>query len=241
MNFLNMKNELLKLNLDIFTLNDVVKLTGQSKDVVKNKLSLLSKQQKIFHLKKGYYSLNNIFNKFNFQKLYKNTYIALYSALEYYESTTQRFNNLDLITKNILNNQSLDEMKIIFHNVKKKMFFGFKKIKINNTDVFISNIEKTIIDCVYFSSKVYLTDVNDFIRKFKDEINIEILCMYLKKIDSSVLNKRIGYLMELNGIELKKMKFNNKFEKFNKNLQSKGVRNEKWKIIINEDVDNGEK
>ncbi len=208
MDFLTLQRKLQELELEIFTLNDIVKITEQAKEVIKSKLTILIRQKKVIRLKKGYYSLNKIDNKFQLQKIYKNTYIALHSALEYYESTTQRFNNLDLITKNILNKQEVNKTTINFHTVKKDFFFGFEKIQINNTEVFVSSIEKTIIDCIYFSSKIYLTETNKFIRKFKEKINIETIIIMLNKINSSTLNKRVGYLLELNKIQLKNIKIN---------------------------------
>jgi len=203
--------------------------------VVKSTLTRLVKQEKIFRLKANYYSLKKIENKFQLQKLYVDTYIGLHSALEFYETTTQRFNNLDLITKKTLKNQNVENIDINFHKVKKELFIGFKKIRIKNTEVFISNIEKTIIDCTYFSSKVYLTEIHELIKVNKQTINVDIILTYLKKIDSSTLNKRVGYLLEMNNIKLKGLKINNKYERFNKNLSKNGTKNLKWKLIINEE------
>lgn len=236
MDYFTLQINLKEFGLEIFSLNDVVKITEQRKEVVKTALSRLAKQNKIFRLKTKYYSLNQIENKFQLQKIYPNTYIGLHSALEYYGSTTQRFNSLDLITKNILKMQNIEDVEIHFHKVKQGLFFGYEKIKVNNSEVFISTIEKTIIDCTYFSSKIYLTDINDFIKKYRDEINIEIIGGYLKKIDSSVLSKRVGYLLELNNIHLKEIKINNKYERLNKNLSKNGSANTKWKLIINENL-----
>ena len=236
MNFLEIQRKLKDLELEIFTLNDLIKITQQKKEIIKSKLTILVKQKKLFRLKKGYYALEKIENKFKLQQTYKNTYIALHSALEYYQSTTQRFNSLDLITKNILNEQTVGETKVYFHKVKKNLFFGFKRVNVNNTEVFISNIEKTIIDSVYFSSKIYLTEIDDFIKKYKEQINVEILESYLNKINSSALNKRVAYLLELNKIKLKNLKMNDKYEKLNKNLSLKGKKYHELKLIINEEL-----
>jgi predicted transcriptional regulator of viral defense system len=236
MDFLTLQKKIQELNLEIFTLNDLIKITEQTKEVVKSKLTILVKKKRMYRLKKGYYSLHKIENKFQLQKIYKNTYIALQSALEYYESTTQRFNNLDLITKNNLLDQEINNTKINFHKVKKELFTGFEKIEINNTEVFISSIEKTIIDCTYFSSKTYLTEINNFIKKFKNKINTELITIMLHKINSSTLNKRIGYLLELNNITITNVHINNKYEKLNSNKSEKGTKNKKWKLIINEDI-----
>jgi predicted transcriptional regulator of viral defense system len=236
MDFLSMKTKFEELGFEIFTLNDAIKLTNQNEDVVKNKLSRLIKQKKIYSLKKMYYSFKKINNKFKLQKTFNDTYIGLYSALEYYESTTQRFNNLDLITKKLKNSQKINDFEINFHKVKKNMFFGYKKYLIENTEIFVSNIEKTIIDCVYFSNKIYLSETLNFIKKNKKNIDVNLLKEYLDKINSLILNKRIGYLLEKQGINIKKLKINNKYEKLNRNLSFKGIKNKKWKLIINEEL-----
>lgn len=235
MDFLTLKTTLQRFKLELFSVNDIVKLTNLSKDSVRNKLSLLEKQQKIYRIKKGHYSLNKIENKFLLQKAFSETYIGLYSALEYYESTTQRFTNLDLITKKLKHNQRVQDTQIDFHKIKEELFFGYKKIHINNTELFISKIEKTLVDCIYFSNKVYLTEIREFIRKYKEEINKELLMTYLGKINSSTLNKRLGYLLEKEGIKLD-LEFNNTYEKLNVNIPAKGKKNKYWKLIINEEV-----
>lgn len=235
MNYFALRKYLEEIGLEIFTLNDVVKISEQKKEVVKSTLTRLVRQEKLYRLKANYYSLRKIENKFLFQKLYPNTYIGLHSALEYYGTTTQRFNNLDLITQKTLRNQSIENIEIDFHKIKNKLFFGFKKIPFNNTEVFISNIEKTIIDCTIFSSKVYLSDINEFIRVSKEILNRELILNYLQKINSSTLNKRVGYLFELNGIDLIGLEINNKYERLNKNLGQSGTKDTKWKLVINEE------
>lgn len=236
MNFLSIEKKLRELQVEIFTLNDLVKITNQKKEIVKSKLTLLVKQQKIYRLKKNYYSLKKIEHKFQLQKLFEETYLGLHSALEFYESTTQRYNNLDIVTKKVLNNQEVQNTNITFHKIKEKNFFGFEKKIVNNTEIFVSSIEKTIIDCIYFSSKIYLTDIVDFIKKYKQKIDVQKLENFLKKINSSTLNKRAGYLLELQGIELKHLNINNKYEKLNSNKAKKGTKNKKWKLLINEEI-----
>ncbi|MDZ7776622.1 MAG: hypothetical protein U5L09_13925 [Bacteroidales bacterium] len=192
MEFFTLYRTLDDFGLEIFTVNDVVKITGQRKAVVINTLARWVSQGKIIRLKNQYYSVRSIENKFLFQNLYKNAYIGLYSALEYYGSTTQRFTNLDLITNKILKDQTVENIKVNFHKVKKNPFFGFTKVKINQTEVFISNTEKTIIDWTDFHPKYTCQRYNAFILSHKNQVNITSLVTYLNRINSPVLNKRVG-------------------------------------------------
>ena len=236
MNFLTFQRKLDEFELEIFTIQDVTKITDQTKTITRATLSRWVKENKLYRIKKGYYSLRNIDSKFQLQCLYSETYIGINSSLEYYGSTTQRFTNLDLISKKILHKQTVRDTIVNFHKIKEKHFFGFEKVLVNNTWVFVSSIEKTLIDCIYFSSIVYLTEISDFIKKVKNDIDVSLLLIYLNKIDSSILNKRIGYLLELQGILLKNISINSKYEKLNKNLSEEGIKNKKWKLIINEEL-----
>ena len=236
MDFFTLYRILEDFDLEIFTVNDVVKITGQRKAVVINTLARWVSQRKIVRLKNQFYSLKKIENKFLFQKLFQNTYIGLYSALEYYGSTTQRFTNLDLITKNTLKDQVVENINVNFHKVKKNLFFGFMKVKISHTELFISSIEKTIIDCTYFSSKVYLSEISTFIQSHKDRIDNSSLVTYLNRINSPVLNKRVGYLLERNGLSIDNLNINNKYDRLNMNLKADGRKDRNWKLIINENL-----
>jgi len=221
--------------IEIFTLNDAVKLTGQKKEVVISTLSRWVKQGKVIRLKKPFYSLKRIENKFLLQKLFPDTYIGLHSALEYYGSTTQRFTSLDLVTKKILYSQEAENVTVNFHKVRRNLFFGYTKVLFGNTGVFVSNIEKTLIDCTIFSSKVYLSETDSFISSFKDKIDPALLQLYLEKIHSSVLNKRVGYLLGRNQVMIDNLYMNGKYERLNPLLSDNGPKNKKWKLIINED------
>jgi len=236
MQLIQLQKELSKLNLIIFTLNDVVKITGQKKEIVKVFLSNQVAKNNIYRLKRNYYSFEQITNKFQLAKIYSESYLALNSSLEFYETTTQQYNTIELISKKTLISKKVDDIKIKIHKVKDILFFGYEKKIIDNIEFFVSNIEKTIIDCVYFSNKVYLSEILQFIRLKKNEIDKNKIARYLNNVNSSILIKRVGYLLELENIAIEGIDINSKYEKLNKNLGSKGLRNKRWKLIINEEL-----
>jgi len=236
MQLIKLQKELDNLNLIIFTLNDVIKITGQKKEIVKVFLSNQIKKNLLYRLKKNFYSFKKITNKFVLAKIYSKSYVALNSALEFYKTTTQQYNNLELISKTTLKSQTINNVKIQNHKIRENLFFGYEKERIDNIDFFISNIEKTIIDCVYFSNKVYLSETIQFIKLKKENIDKNKIVKYLNKINSVILTKRVGYLLEHEGIILENLKINKKYEKLNSNLSVKGSKNKKWKLIINEEL-----
>ncbi len=235
MEFLKFIKELKKYNLTIFTTNDIVKITNQNKNTVNHFIKNQVEKQNIFQLKKGFFSVKQIENKYLYSKIFKNTYISLNSALEFYSITTQRYNNLELISEKELKSTNINDTQI--NIIKSKHYFGFEKHEIeDNQTIFVANKEKLLIDCLLNLKMVYLSEIMNFIKQTK--FNIERLQNYLKQINSASLNKRIGYLLELNKISIN-LEINNKYELLNTNLKNNELRkNKKWKLIINEDLEN---
>jgi predicted transcriptional regulator of viral defense system len=236
MQLIQLQKELINLNLEIFTLNDLVKITGQKKEILKVFLNNQIKKNNLIRLKKNYYTFKQIDNKFKLTSLYKNSYLALNSALEFYQTTTQKYNTLELISNKTLSSKNINGIKIKNYKIKNKLFFGYEKHKVDNIDFFVSNLEKTIIDCVYFQNQVYLSETLKFIKLKKNKLNKTKIEDYLKKINSTILTKRVGYLLELENTHIDDFLISNKYEKLNYNLKSKGIKNKKWKLIINEDL-----
>jgi predicted transcriptional regulator of viral defense system len=70
-----------------------------------------------------------------------------------------------------------------------------------------------------------------------DDIDIEKLLDYALKMDSIVTLKRVGYLLELNGIDVyEKIKshINERYDLLNPLLPPGGESNRKWGIKVNE-------
>lgn len=87
--------------------------------------------------------------------------------------------------------------------IKTKHYFGFIPISYNGKKIFVSDIERTILDCLrnvnYVSS---LEDMLKAISKF-ETIDFEKLFEYLKKVDEVSLYSRVGYVMDLLKFKIK--------------------------------------
>jgi predicted transcriptional regulator of viral defense system len=132
-------------------------------------------------------------------------YIGYYSALQIHNLITQP----SLKEQIVMNNQikpSETELKgvkfqFIYHN--DKHFFGYKKIWIDNFNrVFCSDLEKTLIDCLYKPDYAGgIVEIAKAIFMSKDKINYENLLKHTLNFDSQSVIKRLGYLLELLKIE----------------------------------------
>ena len=132
-------------------------------------------------------------------------YIGYYSALQIHNLITQpSLKQQIVINKRIKPSEKKIKnvnFQFIFHNPKH--FFGYKKTWIDNFNkVYCSDLEKTIIDCLYKPDYAGgIVEIAKAIFGAKNKINYETLLKYVLQFDTQVVIKRLGYLLELLQIE----------------------------------------
>lgn len=195
--------------MPVFSLADVAKITN-NRAYAKVLLSRLVKEKNVHRLMRDKYTLFDnpmIFSPF----LNYPAYISCASALNYYGLISQVPNSVFLMTskrpKTIKN--------LVFH--KTKNFFGFKKIKINGINTLIAEPEKAFIDSIGIHPL-------NLILESLPELDENKLLEYAKQCNEL---KRISFLLE------KELKVSKKFIYLDPLSKKNGVRNEKWKLIVN--------
>ena len=154
------------------------------------------------------------------------SYISSVSALSYYKLITQIPKDIFCFTlKKNKNFKFISEIRFI-HT---KYFFGFDNLEYMNFKIPIATPEKAIID------SIGLVPIVLFEEAFEN-INIERILEYLQKIKKSSVLKRIGYLLEKHGFDIFdkiKNNINNRYIYLDPIAKKKGIKNRKWKLIIN--------
>jgi len=143
-------------------------------------------------------------------------YIGYYSALQIHNLITQPSLKEQIVVSKQLRPSEYKikdvPFQFIYHN--ENHFFGAKKIWIDSfNSVFCSDLEKTLIDCLFKPDYAGgIVEVAGAIYASKDKIEYDKLLTYAKKFDSQAVIKRLGFLLELLGInteivtELQQMK-----------------------------------
>lgn len=75
------------------------------------------------------------------------SYISLFSALRYYNLTTQIFNTIFVLSARSHKTIELEDYRIKFIRLNKERIFGY----VNKDGIYIASIEKAIADCIYFN------------------------------------------------------------------------------------------
>jgi len=171
-------------------------------------------------------------------------YIGSYSALQIHNLITQPSLKQQIVVSKQQKKSKLNirriEFQFIYHN--KDHFFGSKKIWINKFDkVLCSDLEKTIIDCLFKPEYAGgIVEIAKAIFESKDKLDFGKLLNYTIQFKSQSVIKRLGYLLELLDIQsditnsLLTLR-SNSYATLDTELPKEGKRLSRWKILKNID------
>ena len=173
-------------------------------------------------------------------------YIGYYSALQIHNLITQPSLKEQIVVSKQMRPSEIKIKNItfqfIYHN--ENHFFGEKKIWIDDFNkVQSSDIEKTIIDCLFKPDYAGgIVEVARAIYSTKEKLDYNKLLEYTIKFNSQAVVKRLGYLLELFEIEtviteeLQKLKTAS-YIVLDTELPKTGKRNSRWSIQQNLDTE----
>jgi len=173
-------------------------------------------------------------------------YIGYYSALQIHNAITQPSLREQIVVSKQIKPSELKVKEItfqfIYHN--EKHFFGEKKIWIDNYNkVICSDLEKTIVDCLFKPEHAGgIVEIAKAIYMSKDKINFMKLLEYANKFESQAVIKRLGYLLDILNIrteiidELQRMK-SDSYVILDTELPKSGKRLSRWSIQLNLESD----
>lgn len=129
-----------------------------------------------------------------------NHYIGYYSALQIHNLITQPSLKEQIVVDKQIRPSEIKikevNFQFIYHN--ENHFFGFKKLWIDNFNrVMCSDLEKTIIDCLFKPDYAGgIVEIAKAIHISRDKINYDKLLEYAWRFNSQAVIKRLGFLLE---------------------------------------------
>jgi predicted transcriptional regulator of viral defense system len=240
------------MKIDIYELLKE-KVVWSSKELM-NMLSIKNEKEMSVYLnrwvKKGYlkkikrglytvYNDNLLIGSF----IYKPSYIGLRTVISFHQLTTQLYHDVDVIVPFQPYKKEIEQFRINFFKINRKLFFGFKEYKYKEFKVTISDPEKTILDVLYFN----ILSIEEVYDCLNNGLNYKKLVEYLKKFNNTSMIQRLGFLLEKKYENEKEKIFklisnkiydllkNKKFVyiKLDNNLPKEGKISKKWKIVNN--------
>ncbi len=229
------------LQKSVFTLTDLEKITGKKREYLKVYLFRLKKRGVLYEAERGKYILPRQHPFITASHLLFPSYISFLSAYSYYQITTQIPRTITVVAVHSKQSISLDNYTVKFVRFQPSRIFGFRKEKFMEKEVFVAEKEKAIIDSLYLPEYCSLEDT--YFALGEGAPNPDKLIDYALRMDSAVLLKRLGYLLDLQGIDI--------YEKVKKSISSRydvldptskvvRTKSKKWRLIINKVLRNVE-
>lgn len=168
-------------------------------------------------------------------------YISYWTALDFYGWTEQPSRTVFIASTKLKRPTELQGTKFKFIKLRPERFFGYEEHWVGNQKIRVSDKEKTIVDCLdqprYCGE---IVEVAKGIWNGRKEIDFDKVLKYALRIKNGAIIKRLGYLMDVLGIE--KPAFRNKLKKHigygYLNLDPHGTTsgsevNKEWRLRIN--------
>ena len=230
----------------IFTFEEAQEVLGYDYLVTKVILSRLERKGWIERIEKGKYMIIPLgtekgkytLHEFIIGSILVSPYaIAYWSALNYYGMTEQIPTTIFIQTISRKKKQKLNIFGVDYQIVRisEKKFFGLKKEWIEESQIYITDREKTIVDCL--DKPQYCGGIIEIAKALKNgKYNTEKLSTYAQRIGNSGVIRRLGYLAELLGIEIKiSLVKTRNYLYLDPTMPKKGRKNAKWRLVINLD------
>lgn len=219
--------------LPVFSIKDISRIINKPANYTKVYISRAKQKGIIQSIGRGKYCKSETPIEVIASNIVFPSYISFLSALNFHGLTSQIPIEIQVVTlkqKKLLGYQNYF---IKFVHFQKKRFFGYTHLD----NVFIADIEKTLVDGLYLANSIPLDEIISVIQS--TELNINKIIDFAIAMDSNVLLKRLGYILNQLGFtesrSLLKL-INNKIDPLNPALSLHGTKEPNWNLQINEEL-----
>jgi len=163
--------------------------------------------------------------------------VAYWSACHYWGWTEQVPRTVFVQTTSRKKEQTLEIFGINYRIVRvaQTKFFGFRKEWIEETQITITDREKTIIDCL--DKPQYSGGIIEVAKSLKNgKFDKDKLVAYAEKIKNSAVLRRLGFLCEFLRIEINLPRIETRnYLYLDPTMPKNGIKDAKWHLIVNLD------
>jgi predicted transcriptional regulator of viral defense system len=227
-----------------FTVEDVLDTVDIQREVLWVILSRLEKKGWIERIEKGKYLIIPLgaekgkytLNEFVIGSLLINPHsIAYWSALNYYGFTEQIPGTVFIQTTSRKKKIDLEIFGVRYRiiRLKHEKFFGMRKEWIQDSEINITDKEKTLVDCL--DKPQFSGGIVEVAKGLKGkDFDKKKLIRYAKRIGNSGVLRRLGYLGEILSLNLDLIPPDTRnYLLLDPTMPKKGLKSAKWKLILN--------
>ena len=173
-----------------------------------------------------------------------NYYVGYSTMYNYYGLTEQIFQTFYILNTSLQREREIGGIPFKLLKIPANRLYGLEKVKIRESQVIVSDRERTLIDLVYFPDPVGgLKKALEIFREISlsNKIELKKLITYASIFPSVSTRKRIGFILEKAGVTrnmlaslLKSVKNRNTLVTLYGSKTRKGKINNTWKVILDD-------
>ena len=230
------------LGLSVMTTSDLARIAGVEGRSLNMFLHRLQKRGAIERLERGKYYLAESPLESLSSSIVSPSYISFLYALSLHHLTTQIPRQIVIVSLRSRTGVGLEGYHIEFMKMKKGRFFGMERKRAGGRYfAAVATAEKAILDSLAYPSYCPTAEAARAISTGLDEgaLKMDLLVDMTKRFGSRVAAKRLGYLAGLYGVDLfgrLGSMVSSRYDLLNPGLPSKGARNARWHLNVNEEA-----
>ena len=172
-----------------------------------------------------------------------NYYVGYSIMYNYYGFTNQIFQTFYILNTSLQRERIICGIPFKLLKISPKRMYGIEKVKIRESEITISDRERTLVDLIYFSDPVSgLKKALEILRLqvTSNKVDVKKLIKYTILFPSMAARKRIGFALEQCRVNdsllapLIKCVRNASLTTLYNSKSRKGTINNKWKVILND-------
>ncbi|NQT67413.1 MAG: hypothetical protein HQ569_07555 [Actinobacteria bacterium] len=211
-----------------------------------NRISLLTKIGWLLRIKKGLYVIVTDFSTLGFndlsiyliaKALNKNSYISFESALQHHGIFDQMLSTVESVTFMRARKYKFQGTIINFLKIKKKFYFGFSRERIESDFVNVANMEKAILDMLYFRKNSYnISLIWEKLTEHRSDFDFKKLIDYTKRFNDTIV-RQVGFLLDRLGVETEDLyKIVNGKKSYSKMTNDSKQFSSKWRLYYDHKI-----
>ena len=237
---------------NIFTLDDVASTLDVTYENAKVIVNRLVKKAWLILLTKGRYlivpleaGVRSLWSEHGFvvaSHLVDPYYIGYGSALNYHGLTEYVPPAVFVVTSKRSRSRTILSTRFRFITVTESKMFGAEEAVISGRKVKVSDVEKTVADCL--DHPEYCGGLDEIAKSIFFEhktVDVEKVIGYAEKMGNRTIIKRLGYLLEIFGYGeygplFGRVRLSEGYSKLDPKLPKRGKINERWKLFVNAEI-----
>ena len=229
-----------------FTFEDALRASSARRETLWTILSRLEKKGWIERIGKGKYMIIPLgaekgkytLHEFVIGSMLAQPYCISYWSALHHHGLTEQIPNMVFIqttSRKKVQKQKIFGVEYRIIRIKEEKIFGVERNWVEDTQINITDREKTLIDCL--DKPQYCGGVVEVAKALNNEKpDVERLHLYAGKIGNSAVMRRLGYLSETMGIDLQLPKIETRnYVYLDPTMPKRGKKNARWRLIINLD------